>query len=106
MSLHLEDDKVKRKRKKNMRGEKDHSTKLGNSFTNLDLTDVTTSHIWPQRRLCAAGGLSEMKGCNPQLKYVVRPVLSMRRWIGFSLPANAPEGAAVSVGCEPCILQL
>lgn len=59
---------------------------LGNSFTNLDLADVTTRHIWPQRRLCAAGGLSDMKGCNPQLNYVARPVLSMRRWIGFSLP--------------------
>lgn len=70
--------------------EKDHrSARLGNSFTNLDLADVTTRHIWPQRRLCAVGGLSKMKGCNPQLKYVARPVLSMRRWIGFSLPANA-----------------
>ena len=67
--------------------EKDHrSTKLGNRFMNLCLADVTTRHIWPQRRLCVAGSLSEMKGCNPQLKYVARPVLSMRRWIGFSLP--------------------
>lgn len=66
---------------------KDHrSTKLGNSFSNVDLADVTTRHIWPQRRLCAAGSLREMKGCNPRLKYVARPVLSMRRWIGFSLP--------------------
>lgn len=93
----------------NMPEKKDHrSTKLGNSFTNLDLADVATSHIWPQRRLCAAGGLSKMKGCNPQLKYVARPALPMRRWIGFSLPQTppTPRGSAVSLGREPCILQL
>ncbi|KAK5891580.1 hypothetical protein CgunFtcFv8_018813 [Champsocephalus gunnari] len=45
---------------------------------------------WPQRRLCAAGGLSQMKGCNPRLKYVAKPVSVDEEVHSLSL-TNAPR---------------
>ncbi|KAI4788003.1 hypothetical protein KUCAC02_036126, partial [Chaenocephalus aceratus] len=36
-------------------------------------------------RLCAAGGLSQMKGCNPRLKYVAKPVSVDEEAVGSGL---------------------